>query len=164
MRKCKDSYRANFTTTNSNTGRTPLMSFFCYFWGMFRVCRQIMSSLSQSLTTTFTSRRTTRRFETSADTVRHSLFAITETFCHYWVSSRFVRWMYSTRMFWWYISPVILRRLVSCQFLSSRWNNVVREFTPPYVSIHISLLVSTIQCWHSPSSVGIHRGQSQQWV
>ena len=33
----------------------------------------------------------------------------------------------------------------------------VREFTPPYVSIHILLSVSTIQCWQSPSSVGIHR-------
>ena len=140
------------------------------FEELFRVCCQIISSLSQSLTTTFTSRRTTRRFETSADTVRHPLFAITETFCHHWVSSRFVRWMYSTRMFWWYISPAILRRHVSCQFLSLRWNNVFVNwrpqtsafifrcwYPPSSVGIHRPVLAFTVQCWRSPSNIGIHR-------
>ena len=166
----KDTYRTNFTT-NSNTGRTPLMSFFCYFWG-------IVSCLLPNNIFTFAVANNYFHVKTNNTTFWDlgwhgetlPFCHITETFCHHWVSSRFVRWMYSTRMFWWYISPAILRRHVSCQFLSLRWNNVFVNwrpqtsafifrcwYPPSSVGIHRPVLEFTVQCWRSPSNIGIHR-------
>jgi hypothetical protein len=69
--------KTNFTT-NSNTGRTPLMSFFCYFWG-------IVSCLLPNNVFTFAVAHNYFRVKTNNTTVWDlGWHGETLPFCHYW--------------------------------------------------------------------------------